>query len=126
MTAKLEEFLAQLYTDAETRCRFLAHPKCEAARAGLSEEEIAALQDFDRVGHSENELVDPRRRETSGVEDRAHAWNRYAAVGPHVESAVFEEPVEHHLDRLVLTDELTGRRVHVFIDSGPPVVPGEG
>jgi hypothetical protein len=43
-------FLAQIYVDANARARFLADPRGEAIRAGLSEAEIAALETIDRTG----------------------------------------------------------------------------
>ncbi len=43
-------FLAKIYVDAKARDRFLADPHGEAARAGLAPEEIAALEQIDRVG----------------------------------------------------------------------------
>lgn len=46
----LERFLASLYTDAGLRARFLAAPCEEAKRAGLSDEQSAALGKIDRVG----------------------------------------------------------------------------
>ena len=45
-----EAFLARIYTDAEARARFLADPAGEARRAGLSDEESAALASVDRAG----------------------------------------------------------------------------
>jgi hypothetical protein len=49
-TPRFEAFLARIYVEAETRARFLADPRGEAARAGLTEQEIAALEQIDRVG----------------------------------------------------------------------------
>ena len=46
----LETFLAMLYTDAETRARFLADMRGEAERAGLAEADVVALADIDRTG----------------------------------------------------------------------------
>jgi hypothetical protein len=43
-------FLAKIYVDANARARFLADPRGEAIRAGLSEAEIAALETIDRTG----------------------------------------------------------------------------
>jgi hypothetical protein len=48
--AALEAYLVRLYTDAELRERFLANPRLEAQRAGLSATEIAALANIDTVG----------------------------------------------------------------------------
>ena len=46
----LESFLARLYTDAAARARFNADPEGEAAQAGLSAAECAAMAHCDRVG----------------------------------------------------------------------------
>ena len=48
--ASLEGFLARLYTDKEARARFLADPRGEATRAGLSDAESDALERIDRAG----------------------------------------------------------------------------
>lgn len=48
--ARLEAFLAKIYVDESSRERFLADPRGEATKAGLSEREIAALEKIDRVG----------------------------------------------------------------------------
>jgi hypothetical protein len=49
-SSALEAFLAQLYTDARLRARFLAAPLAEATRAGLAAPEAQALQYMDCVG----------------------------------------------------------------------------
>ena len=46
----LETFLARLYTDAAARARFNADPQGEAAQAGLSAAECAAMARCDRIG----------------------------------------------------------------------------
>jgi len=46
----LEKFLALLYTNDEARERFLANPREESARAGLSAGEVEAMAAIDRVG----------------------------------------------------------------------------
>jgi hypothetical protein len=48
--AALEAFLARLYTDAAARARFLVDPESEAAKAGLSAADCAAMAQCDRVG----------------------------------------------------------------------------
>ncbi len=45
-----EAFLARIYVDADFRARFLADPRGESARAGLSPGDSAALDRIDRVG----------------------------------------------------------------------------
>ena len=46
----LEAFLAGLYTSADARTRFFADMRGEALKAGLSEADVAALQQIDRPG----------------------------------------------------------------------------
>jgi hypothetical protein len=48
--ARLEAFLAKIYVDEDLRQRFLADPRGEAAKAGLNEREIGALEKIDRAG----------------------------------------------------------------------------
>jgi hypothetical protein len=48
--ARLEAFLAKIYVDEDSRERFLADPRGEAAKAGLDEREIRALEKIDRAG----------------------------------------------------------------------------
>ena len=48
--ARLEAFLAKIYVDEISRERFLADPRGEAAKIGLNEREIAALEKIDRAG----------------------------------------------------------------------------
>jgi hypothetical protein len=47
---KFETFLAKLYVDNQARSRFLADPRREVLRAGLTEDDCAALQNIDFVG----------------------------------------------------------------------------
>ena len=46
----LEHFLATIYVDSDARARFLAAPREETARAGLSPGECEALASIDRTG----------------------------------------------------------------------------
>jgi hypothetical protein len=48
--ARLEAFLAKIYVDENLRERFLADPRGEAAKVGLNEREISALEKIDRAG----------------------------------------------------------------------------
>jgi hypothetical protein len=48
--AALEAFLARIYVDADALARFRANPRAEAANAGLSAEECAALDQMDWPG----------------------------------------------------------------------------
>ncbi len=47
---RLEAFLAKIYVDDDSRERFLADPRGEAAKAGLNEQEIESLGKIDRAG----------------------------------------------------------------------------
>ena len=47
---RFEAFLAQLYTDAAARERFVADPRGEAKRAGLTEPQCEALAAIDIAG----------------------------------------------------------------------------
>ena len=46
----VEAFLARIYVDPQARERFLDNPVAEAARAGLSPDEIEAVKQIDQVG----------------------------------------------------------------------------
>ena len=50
MTPRFEAFVARLYVDATLRRRFLADARGEATRAGLSADEIQAVERIDRTG----------------------------------------------------------------------------
>ena len=45
-----EAFLAKLYVDESVRAKFLADPRAEAMKAGLTEQEVEAVARIDRVG----------------------------------------------------------------------------
>jgi hypothetical protein len=45
-----EAFLTRIYVDADARAHFKANPRAEAQRAGLSEEECAAVENLDWMG----------------------------------------------------------------------------
>jgi len=49
-TEEFEAFLAKLYVDDQARARFLADPRAEANRAGLTAEQCNALESIDTVG----------------------------------------------------------------------------
>jgi hypothetical protein len=49
-TVGLEQFLARIYVDPVARARFLASPREEAERAGLTKEQCRSLETIDRVG----------------------------------------------------------------------------
>ena len=46
----LEAFLAKLYVDEGVRARFLAEPRVEAMKAGLTAQEVEAVVRIDRIG----------------------------------------------------------------------------
>ena len=48
--SRLEAFLARIYVDQTAREKFLADPRGEATRAGLSAQEIEDLVKIDREG----------------------------------------------------------------------------
>ncbi|HKN74769.1 MAG TPA: hypothetical protein VJW94_06310 [Candidatus Acidoferrum sp.] len=48
--SQLEAFLARLYVDADARANFKADPRAESQKAGLSEEQCAALEKLDWIG----------------------------------------------------------------------------
>jgi hypothetical protein len=47
---KFETFLAKLYVDDKARSRFVADPRREGLKAGLSADDCAALENIDFVG----------------------------------------------------------------------------
>lgn len=50
MSVRFETFLAKLYVDDDARARFLANPRGSATEAGLSSQEIEAVEKIDRLG----------------------------------------------------------------------------
>jgi hypothetical protein len=48
--SRIEAFLAKLYVDESARAKFLADPRDESLKAGLTEREIEALEKVDLVG----------------------------------------------------------------------------
>jgi hypothetical protein len=49
-SAQLEAFLARLYVDATARANFISNPRPEAEKAGLTDEQCAALENLDWIG----------------------------------------------------------------------------
>jgi hypothetical protein len=49
-STQFEAFLARLYVDAEARENFKANPRDESKKAGLSDEQCAALENLDWIG----------------------------------------------------------------------------
>jgi hypothetical protein len=48
--SQFEAFLAKLYVDERARAKFLADPRAEALKAGLSVQEIESVTRIDRIG----------------------------------------------------------------------------
>ena len=48
--ARFEAFLTRLYVDQRARARFLADPRGEALKAGLTAKEVEDVVKIDRVG----------------------------------------------------------------------------
>lgn len=48
--SRLEAFLAKIYVDESARAKFLADPRGESVKAGLTATEIEAVERIDRVG----------------------------------------------------------------------------
>ena len=48
--SRMEAFLAKIYVDESARARFLADPRGESIKAGLTEQEVEAVERIDRVG----------------------------------------------------------------------------
>ena len=69
-----ETFLARLYTDAPLRARFLAGPREEAERQGMTVEECAALERIDRVGLELSARSFAHKRTLKASSRRARSW----------------------------------------------------
>jgi hypothetical protein len=78
-SAALEAYLALLYTDTALRKRFLADPRSEAQRAGLSASEVAALANIDTVGLRMAAQSYARKREQHR-KPRQTLWNTLARL----------------------------------------------
>lgn len=48
--SRLESFLAKIYVDENARARFLADPRAEAAKAGLTPQQVEDVVKIDRDG----------------------------------------------------------------------------
>ena len=48
--SRFEAFLARLYVEESVRAKFLADPRGEALKAGLTAQEVEAIAKIDRVG----------------------------------------------------------------------------
>ena len=74
MRPEFETFLARLYTDAPLRTRFLAAPREEGERQGLTVEECAALERIDRVGLELSARSFAHKRTLKASSRRARSW----------------------------------------------------
>ena len=77
MRSEFETFLARLYTDTPLRARFLAAPREEAERHGLTVEECAALERIDRVGLELSARSFAHKRTLKASGRRARSWWKY-------------------------------------------------
>ena len=48
--SRLETFLARIYVDSKARAKFLADPRVEATKAGLTAQEVEDVIKIDRDG----------------------------------------------------------------------------
>ncbi len=76
-TPRFEAFLARLLVDAVARRKFLADPKGEAVRAGLSPQEAESLAAMDRVGLALAARSFARKREQKQGPARSGAIRRW-------------------------------------------------
>lgn len=76
MRPEFEAFLARLYTDAPFRRRFLANPRTEAARQGMTREECDALERIDRVGLELSARTFAHKRALKAGRQQGERWWR--------------------------------------------------
>lgn len=69
-----EAFLARIYSDAESRARFLEDPVREATRSGLSDEETRALTLIDRTGLEMAAASFAHKSEKAAPMRKRHRW----------------------------------------------------
>jgi hypothetical protein len=73
--SEFEAFLARIYTDPETRARFIVDPSGQAQRAGLRPDECRTLEQIDRAGL---ELVARSfARKRAQQRARGRPWSRW-------------------------------------------------
>ena len=77
MRPEFETFLARLYTDIRLRDRFLAAPRDEAARQGLTPEECVALEGIDRTGLEMAARSFAHKRTLKASVRRARSWWKF-------------------------------------------------
>lgn len=75
-----EAFLARIYVDPEARARFLADPRGEAQKAGLSEAECIALENIDQTGLELAANSFARKRKKQGRSKKADKLKRWWSV----------------------------------------------
>jgi hypothetical protein len=76
MSASLETYLVKLYLDRDARRAFLADPRGAATEAGLSPDDVAALERIDRDGLELAARSFARKRE---AQQRRGRWARLLA-----------------------------------------------
>ena len=77
--ARLEAFLAKIYVDENSRERFLADPRGEAAKAGLDDREIESLEKIDRAGLILSARSLQKKRNHAAAHKRAGLFARVMA-----------------------------------------------
>jgi len=75
--SRLEAFLAKIYVDESARARFLADPRDEAMKGGLTSQEVEAVTRIDRVGLDLLTKSLERKRQRPSVKRQAKRDNRF-------------------------------------------------
>ena len=71
---RFEALLSSIYTDDESRQRFILDPRSEALRAGLSEHEATALENIDLIGLEFSARSLARKREKKANSKKSWRW----------------------------------------------------
>jgi len=79
MRPEFETFLARLYTDASVRTRFIADPRGEGERSGLTSDECDALERIDRIGLELSAQSFAHKRTLKAAGRRRRPWWRMRA-----------------------------------------------
>jgi len=79
MRPEFETFLARLYTEASLRTRFIADPRGEGERSGLTADECEALERLDRVGLELSARSFAHKRTLKAASQRRRPWWRVRA-----------------------------------------------
>jgi hypothetical protein len=78
---KFEAFLAKLYVDDQARARFVVDPRREGLKAGLREDECAALEKIDMPGLELAAASFARKRASHGPRESRLNRNSRSARG---------------------------------------------